>query len=479
MGENKSLVEKNQSISQTFDDLHSDLKTYLELLSLPTEGVLVDVSERKKVVSNLPEVVNRVPRDQIGKSMYISKFVAACGVGLFDAALNFIWNETIDGLRKKIISFDFNYFVQSTVGDTEKRKKIKDHEDLKQIEDWELVKGCMNTGIISEIGYKHLDYIRDMRNHISAAHPNQNTITGLQLVSWLETCILEVLAKNPEESILEIKRLLNNIRKHRYEENDIEPIVAGLGRLPDEVADSVLKTLFGMYSDPNLPSTSRDNINMIVNKYWVQAPEQSKYNIGFYFSTLATNGDIERKNKVYELLANVSGLSYLPETNLASEMQQVVSTLLTTHNGYNNFYTEPPQAKLLSKYIAESGKVPKSVAGPYVKTVVMCKIGNGYGVSSEAEGIYSDLINKFDRNQALLIFYLLGRDVEFSTRLQMSDCRNNFKKLMSQLEDRLKDSTFSDIYGYVFGKDLNALPKLISDSEFKRLLDSNKHEIKL
>ena len=48
---------------------------------------------------------------------------------------------------------------------------------------------------ITQLGYKHLDYIRDMRNHASAAHPNHNEITGLQLASWLETCIQEVIVQ--------------------------------------------------------------------------------------------------------------------------------------------------------------------------------------------------------------------------------------------------------------------------------------------
>ncbi|NES06504.1 MAG: hypothetical protein F6K22_29025 [Okeania sp. SIO2F4] len=52
-----------------------------------------------------------------------------------------------------------------------------------------------------------IDYIRDMRNHASAAHPNHNEITGLQLASWLETCIQEVIGKEPEGAVIEVKKL--------------------------------------------------------------------------------------------------------------------------------------------------------------------------------------------------------------------------------------------------------------------------------
>ena len=57
------------------------------------------------------------------------------------------------------------------------RSKFKDESNLNKLDDWVLVKGCRETGIISDIGYKHLDYIRDMRNHASTAHPNHNELT--------------------------------------------------------------------------------------------------------------------------------------------------------------------------------------------------------------------------------------------------------------------------------------------------------------
>ncbi|MDH8318895.1 hypothetical protein QIG98_27845, partial [Klebsiella pneumoniae] len=69
---------------------------------------------------------------------------------------------------------DIDYFYDSIVTDTKRRDKLKTIDDLVNIEEWELVKGCHLTGLLSDIGFKHLDYIRDMRNWASAAHPNQS-----------------------------------------------------------------------------------------------------------------------------------------------------------------------------------------------------------------------------------------------------------------------------------------------------------------
>lgn len=183
-------ISTNSNLNTNVDSLSLAITTYLEQVNLPTQGVLVPVTERNKVINHFQDILEEnIPTEIRRENLYLSKFISACGVGLFDAALNYLWNETIVSLRKKVVNFDLEYFLESVINDVERRKKFKSPEDLNKMEDWELIKGCQSTGILSDLGYKHLDYIRDMRNWVGASHPNQNQLTGLQLLSWLETCI--------------------------------------------------------------------------------------------------------------------------------------------------------------------------------------------------------------------------------------------------------------------------------------------------
>src|SRR5262249_24798107 len=204
-------------ISTHVDSFSIGLKRYLDELGLPSEDVLVRVFERGIVLSNLPMVVAELSAEQRYAAMYISKFVAACGVGLFDAALNYIWDETIRNLRQKVARFDITYFYDAVITDPNHRSRFKDESDLDKLEDLELIRGCHEAGLISDIGFRHLDYIRDMRNHASAAHPNQNDLSGLPLTTWLQTCIREVLAKAPEGAVIEVRKLLRSIREERFD----------------------------------------------------------------------------------------------------------------------------------------------------------------------------------------------------------------------------------------------------------------------
>lgn len=172
------------AVTTGVDNFTTSLTTYLTDLNLPANGVLVGNDQRYTVIDNFPKVIGGIDNVRRADSLYLSKFIAACGAGLFDAALNFLWNETVVNLRWKVSLNDIDYFYDSIVTDTKRRDKLKTIDDLVNIEEWELVKGCHLTGLLSDIGFKHLDYIRDMRNWASAAHPNQSQLTGFMLISW-------------------------------------------------------------------------------------------------------------------------------------------------------------------------------------------------------------------------------------------------------------------------------------------------------
>lgn len=445
------------------------LQGYLEMLQLPSENVLVSPEERMDVLDNLPRVVNRLSLELKSNSMYISKFIAACGAGLFDAALNFLWNETVVNLRNKVVRFDMDYFLNSIITDTRRRSTFKTEEDLKKLDEWELIKGCKDTGIISEIGYKHLDYIRDMRNHASAAHPNHNDLDGLQLTSWLQTCIKEVLAKEPEGPVLEVKRLLHNLRANVLTRSDLPPIVSNIQILPTDLVDSTLRAVFGMYTDPDLDVQIRNNLKLVAPSLWEKCSLESKKNLGLKYAIYSANADLTRKGFAHEFLQFVQGLSFLPAEQIAVDMDITLDNLFMVHNGFNNFHNEPPHAKLLAAYVSNTGDVPDSVINKYVKVLTMCSIGNGYGVSDAACIYYNELLNRFTEIQIREFVQLLN-DSDVKSRLQFSSCSNRFKKLVEQFEPRVADVKLQQVIEYLRKTAHINYQNLRNDTEYKRLI---------
>ena len=256
-----------------------------------------------------------------------------------------------------------------------------------------------------------------MRNHASAAHPNQNEITGLQIVSWLETCIIEVLAKEPAGPVVEVRKLLHSLRTEQLSEANVPQIEIALPSLPDDLSASLLRAMLGMYTDKDIESKVRDNIRLVAKLVWEIAPVEARRQAGVQQATLAANGEATRSNLAREFIEIVDGLDFLPDSTLTAEISAALDSLETAHNGWYNFYNEPAPAKLLHRLVPSNGEVPTPVMSKYVKTLTLCRIGNGYGVSWDAEEYYDDLMSRFADRQIRSFINLLS-DPEVASRLQ-------------------------------------------------------------
>jgi hypothetical protein len=468
--ENNALIPlHNRVISTSVDSFQRGLSLYLDTLGLPVNGVLVDLREREKVIINLPSVIETLPQTSRTRSFYISKFVAACGAGLFDAALNFVWDETIANLRQKVIQFDLDYFYNSVITDADRRKKFRTDSDILNLEDWELIRGCHLTEILSDIGFKHLDYIRDMRNWASAAHPNQNQLTGLQLISWLETCIIEVIGKEPSDLAIKVKRLLQNIRTHTLTVNNTKLIAEQICLLPEDLATSLLRTVFGMFCDPDLSVSTKNNIRLIAPAVWGRSPDHIKREIGMNYVSYGANADLPRHKAAEDFLKMVNGLAFLPKDTLGLKIKEAVSSLFRAHNEFNNFYNEEPHAKILANLIPENGFIPEEIRHEYVKTVVMCYIGNGYGVSHLAYPYYVSLIEKFLDKEKYMILILM-KDKDLISRLHIESCQNGFRKLLNLMHERTSNTVVLSAIDFLLRQNNMQLPVCGNASEYKRIL---------
>ena len=102
---NDLIVLNNNEIAKNLTEYDEKMLNIYNYLGLPTENILVGVEERKKVFKNIEDVVDLLEPDIAIKATYISKFLSAVSAGLFDAALNYLWDETVNQLRYRIAQY--------------------------------------------------------------------------------------------------------------------------------------------------------------------------------------------------------------------------------------------------------------------------------------------------------------------------------------------------------------------------------------
>lgn len=464
-----SLIKKEENYEVQIQDFENGLQRILKHYSLPTEGIFVEIKQRQIVFKNVESVIEMIEIPKRVTSVYISKFIAAVASGLFDAALNYLWDETVQELRRRVAQYDLSYFFDNAVKNPEKRRKLSSAEDLLKIDDSELIVGAREIDLISEIGYKHLDYVRYMRNWISAAHPNQGEITGLQIISWLETCIKEVISLPLSSSAVQIKKLLANIRDTSISEDEAKEIGSFLLDLSQEQINNLVFGFFGIYTRADSLTEARNNIHKLLPLIWERVDEDTRTSLGLRYSRLVANNEQTEKNLARQFLDLVDGAQYITDDLRAVEIESAIENLLTAHRGSDNFYNEPAFARQLKRLVGEK-EVPSKIRIKYVLAVVEVAITNGNGVAWNAEPIYLELVDKFNQKETLIAI-ISFRNLKISSRLQFPLCQRKYLELIQRLRTNVASPAAIEIIDAIENY-AASLDKLRKDTKLNKKVDN-------
>ncbi len=104
----------------------------------------------------------------------------------------------------------------------------------------------------------------------------------------------------------------------------------------------------------------------------------------------------------------------------------------------------------------------------YTKTLVMCKIGNGYGVSRQAEPSYDQLLSTFSDSHFKILLKLIGGDREFQPRLQFASCRTNLRELADNLSTSTTNSLIKRALRLI--ADADAIGSIWLTGDYRRAL---------
>ena len=478
--ENKfSLIPTDNSpanVETSIRTFNQPLADLLEFVGLPVDNVLNPIEERRKVIFSLESVLEILPYEKRQKSVYLSKFTVAIAAGLFDGALTFLWDETVKALRKLAVNYDLQYFFSVAESVSSRYKNLDKEEDLEAISEFDLLEICRRIGLINDLNHKRLEHVNYLRNHASAAHPNEHEISGHEMISLLENCLRYAIIAEPDHSVIQIKTLFNNIRKHRIADEDFALICNDLQKQPQERIDDFTQSLFGVYCDPRQEQHTVENIEKIVPTLWTCCSEDIRYRIGTKYGVYRKNGENERRNSAQRFLEVVDGLEYKDEDSLAAELIEKLQDLRTVHFEWNNFYNEYPHAKSIDESLPKQG-IPTAARKLFVKIICLCWIGNGKGyrkgVDERAEVFYKKFIKKFGIEE-LKDFIELLSDQEFVTDFDKTKPDSRLRVLAEHFKTTTTDIHINRLLDLIIAFPKRAIGKITTDSRFKEIVKNIK-----
>jgi hypothetical protein len=408
---------------------------YLQQLGLPTTNVIASTTERHVVASNLQSFMAALSTEEKRDARYLSKFVGASAIGLFDAGLNYVWNEVVLNLRKKAVIYGIDLFFDAAVGG-KTRDSYKDDQDLGGLKDCVLLNTCLKLELLSEIVYRKLDHILTMRNEVAASHPNVANIGGYELLGWLQTCVKDVLQDRPSESAIRIRGFVESLKSRT---DVIDP--ASLARFTDELHNlslphvhNLLITLFGVFVAPDTNQILRKNVSLIAPRIWKYAEDNVKYKVGATIDGYRTNLQQDRLERGIEFLTIVDGRMYetLPAKIIA--LENLADKLEEAHEGWDNFYHEPPVMKEILGFCRVSTDIPRESLPKLTRIVLRCRIGRGLsyreGVSPAGILLYDRFLGMLDDDGiALCLAALFHPDI--NSKLDNPICQKHLNAVLN------------------------------------------------
>ncbi len=372
----------------------------------------------------------------------LARMCVAVAAGLFDSAINYIWNASVIELREKVKRFGLPVVEQIL------SKTKFDECALLDLKDAELLSLCLKLNLITEDGYFFLDQCRDIRNNFSAAHPVVGKIDDHEFIGFANRCAKYALGNEKNPVGVDISAFMVAVKGTKFSDEQKNQWVDRISKTHEAQQYLLFGTLHGIYSDPASVEQYRVNALMIAAEFAPHFTPKAKSDLINRHHDYIAGGDEKRHKASQQFFERLGMLALLGEHEFHSLLSNASKRLLAAHQAMDNFYNEPPFAERLLQ-LSEQGAIPDTVKEELVTVVITCASGNSYGVSNAAVPYYHRLIQGFSPREVEIMLSLPGKKLTISERLKSNaNCRTRFKKLVGLIDPSSVSTKSASTYAY-------------------------------
>lgn len=413
------------------------LNDLTKALGVPRD-ILASDEEIDGAWTNLPGVLKKIPVEL--RSDQLARMCVAVSAGLFDSAINYIWNCSIIELREKIRRFGLNVVAQITA------KSGFDETALLDLKDAELLSLCLKLNLITEDGYFFLDQCRDIRNNFSAAHPVVGKIDDHEFIGFANRCAKYALNYDNNPVGVDLSAFITAVKGAKFTTEQTAQWVHRILKTHDAQQNLIFGSLHGIYSDPASPEEARVNALGIAVELATHFTPKTKSDLINRHHDYIAKGDEKRHKASQQFFEKLGIVGLLGEHEIHSLISHAAKRLLSVHQGFDNFYNEPPFAERLLQ-LSEQVAVPDTAQQEFVDAVITCAIGNQYGVSHGAVGSYHKLVKGFSPAEVEIMLSLPDSKGVVANRLKnFKSCRDRFTGLVKLIDESTVPSKLASTY---------------------------------
>ncbi|MBP8746041.1 MAG: hypothetical protein KBH86_13065 [Syntrophorhabdus sp.] len=396
-----------------------------DALGVPRE-ILASDEEIEAAWLGLPRVLRKIPPQR--RTEELGRMCVAVAVGLFDGAINYVWNATVLELREKVRAFGL-MVVRQVTGNTG-----FDEDALQDLKDADLLSLCLKLNLITEDGFFFLDQCRDIRNNFSAAHPAMGKIDDSEFIAFVNRCAKYGLGDEKNPVGVDIQAFVTALKAGKFSQEQEGQWVQRLKDTHEAQRELLFGTLHGMYCDPVLSEETRLNALSISKAFVDSFTPKIQSDLINRHQDYVAKGETKRHGASQQYFEKLGLLAILGDAERHGIISNACKRLFSVHQAFDNFYNEPPFAERLYQIIGQV-PVPDTVKQELVETVVTCAVGNAYGVSRAAYPYYARMIKGFMPSEIVIMLQLPETRTVVGTRIgAYPRCKTSFSQLVSLID---------------------------------------------
>ncbi len=414
------------------------LKTLTDALGVSRDFVASD-DEIQAAWGNLPRAMRKIPPVLRDKGM--ARMCIAVASGLFDSAINYIWNASEVELRNKIKRFGLNVVEQVT------GKKDFDEEKLNDLKVAELLTLCLKLNLITEDGFFFLDQCRDIRNNFSAAHPTIGDIDDHEFISFVNRCAKYALGNEQNPVGVDIQGFVTALKGGKFTQDQCAEWIQRLDNTHQAQRELLFGTLHGIYCDPSSSEEARINSLSLMGHYRDTLSPATRSELIDRHQDYIAGGDENRHKASQQFFEKLGLLELLSDTERHSLISNACKRLMGVHQAYDNFYNEPPFAERVYQ-LSSQGAIPDTAKEELVEVVITCAVGNQYGISNAAYGYYENIIKNFSPAEVakMLVLSTSPKTIVGNRIKTYRRCRESYKNLVNLIDSSTVSTSVRSIY---------------------------------
>jgi len=403
-----------------------------------SRDIVASDEEISEAWSSLPSVMKKIPPELISKGL--ARMCISVASGLFDSAINYIWNASVIELRIKVKNFGLNIISQVT------SRNDFDENKLNDLKDSELLDLCLQLNLITEDGYFFLDQCRDIRNNFSAAHPTIGDIDNHEFISYVNRCAKHALGNEQNPVGVNIQDFITALKLSKFTDEQLQTWIDRLEKTHEAQRELLFGTMHGIYCDSTSSEETRVNALNIIDAFKDTLSPTIKSNLIDSHQNYLALGKTDKHIASQLFFEKLGLLELLGESEHHALISNACKRLWSVHQAMDNFYNEPPFAERLLQ-LSTQGAIPKTAKEEYVTTVVGCSIGNQYGTSNSANIHYKKMVQNFSPDGVRIMLESTVKDTMIKRRIDSyGRCRTKFKQLVCLIDQKSVATSVQKIY---------------------------------